>query len=104
MKNRCKWPPSYDMTAVVSTPEVPRSASPGGHCASIEVQHEANAIHRAKLKLMEQLVVAYEVTANIAWEMSTQEEWFLDVMENLSSSLDQLSLPGSHCWLPSSCV
>src|SRR5260370_20913310 len=35
--------------------------------------------------------------------MSVQEEWFLDVMENLSSSLDQLLLPGSCCVLPSSC-
>ena len=54
------------MTAVVSTPEVPGSDSLGGCCASIEVQHEANAICWAKVKLTEQLVMAYEVTANIA--------------------------------------
>ena len=35
--------------------------------------------------------------------MSAWEEWFLDVMENLSLSLKQLSLPGSWCNSPGSC-
>ena len=95
MKNQCEWPPSYDVTTMVSTPEVPRSGSPGVQHASIEVQHEANAICQAELELMEHLVVASEVTANVAEEMSAQEEQFLDVMEDLSLSLGQLSLPGS---------
>ena len=64
-KNQCEWPPSYDMTALVSAPEVPGSGSSGVHHASIEVQHEANAIHQAKLELTEWLVMASEVTAKV---------------------------------------
>src|SRR5260370_38891525 len=83
-KNWCKWPPSYDTTAMVSAPEVLRSDSPGGCHANIEVQHEANAIHQAELKLTEQLAMASEVTPNIAQETSTWETHILHLMEILS--------------------
>ena len=63
---------------------------------SIEVQHEANAICWAKLKLTECLVVATEETAAMACEMSVQEECFLNMMDNLSEALGQLSLLGSQ--------
>ena len=69
MKNQCEWAPDYDMPAKVIAPEVPESDSPSGCHASIEVQHEANAIHQAELELTEQLVVASEQTAVVAHEM-----------------------------------
>ena len=51
MRSKCEQAPIY---------EVARSVS--GCCESIEVQHEVNELHQAKLKLTEQMVIALEQT------------------------------------------
>ncbi len=60
-------------------------------------------ICQAELKLTEHLVVAMEETVAMACEMSAWEEWFLDMMDNLSEAPGWLSLLGSWHDSPGSC-
>src|SRR5260370_38752360 len=54
-QDKCVWPPAYEVVVEIT-------GGPGGCQESLEIQQEANALHRAELKLTEQLVVASKRT------------------------------------------
>ena len=90
------WPLAYE--AVV---KITRGTS--GCQESLEIQQEANALHCTELKLTKWLVVASEQTAVVACDMSARDEHFLDMMQDLSTSLGHLLFLGSCHVSPSSC-
>ena len=96
------WPLAYEVVIEIT-------GGTSGCWESLEIQQEANALCCTELELTEWLVVASKQTAVVAHDMSAQEEHFLDMMQDLSTSLGCLSLlgshhnsPGSHCVSPSS--